>query len=103
MQSIRLVQFTDTHLSGDPAARLRGVVTLEALQTAKANARKHLEHADAVLLTGDLVQDDARGYHWIQQEFGDSSVPVLCLPGNHDLPQEMRTALAAPPFRVGGA
>lgn len=103
MQSIRLIQFTDTHLSGDPAARLRGVVTLAALQTAMANARKHLEDADAVLLTGDLVQDDARGYQWIQQVFGDSPVPVLCLPGNHDLPNEMRAALRAPPFRVGGS
>jgi Icc protein len=103
MQSIRLVQFTDTHLSGDPAARLRGVVTLTALQTAMSHARKHLEQADAVLLTGDLVQDDARGYQWIQRVFGDSAVPVLCLPGNHDLPDDMRTELAAPPFRVGGA
>src|SRR5882757_2497844 len=103
MQSVRLVQFTDTHLSGDAAARLRGIATLPALQAATTSAQSHLARADAILVTGDLVQDDARGYHWIRQVFGNSPVPVLCLPGNHDVPDQMRTALADAPFQVGGS
>lgn len=103
MQSIRLIQFSDTHLFGDPEGRLRGVACLPALQAAISNAHQRCHHPDAVLLTGDLVQDDPEGYRWIRQIFGNSRVPVLCLAGNHDLPDRMQAALDAPPFTVGGA
>jgi len=73
------------------------------LQAATADAQSHLVRAHAVLLTGDLVQDDARGYQWIRQVFGNSRVPVLCLPGNHDVPEQMRATLAEAPFKVGGS
>jgi Icc protein len=53
-------------------------------------------------LTGDLVQDDPAGYRLIRQVFGGSTVPVLCLAGNHDVPHEMRAALNTSPFQVGG-
>ena len=56
-----------------------------------------------MLLTGDLVQDDPEGYRWIRQLFGASPVPVLCLPGNHDLPDHMRSALGSAPFEVSAA
>lgn len=102
MKSFRLIQFSDTHLSGETDARLRGIASLPALEAAMADAERHFPRADAVLLTGDLVQDDARGYDWIRQLFGDSRIPVLCLAGNHDLPDPMRRALNAAPFQVGG-
>lgn len=102
MKSFRLVQFTDTHLSADPAATVRGVASLPALQAALADSRHRCPNPDGVLLTGDLVQDDAGGYQHIRQIFGASPVPVLCLAGNHDLPQHMRSQLARAPFRVGG-
>lgn len=102
MKSLRLIQFTDTHLSGNPAATLRGVASLPALQAAAADARRRWPQPDGILLTGDLVQDDPAGYPLIRQVFGASSAPVMCLAGNHDLPDEMRAALDAEPFRLGG-
>ena len=100
MQSVRLIQYTDMHLFGDAAGRLRGVATLPALQAAIADAQRRCSRPDGVLLTGDLVQDDPEGYRWIRHLFGASQIPVLCLPGNHDLPEHMRAALGSAPFEV---
>lgn len=102
MNSFRLIQFSDTHLSGEADARLRGVATLPALRAAMANAERQFSRPDGILLTGDLVQDDAAGYRWIKQLFGDAGVPVLCLAGNHDLPDAMRATLDRAPFNTGG-
>lgn len=102
MRSIRLIQYTDTHLQADPEASLRGKATFPALRATLDHADHHFPAADAVLLTGDLVQDDAGGYALIRETFENSRVPVLCLPGNHDVPDAMRAALSQPPFQVGG-
>lgn len=102
MQSVRLIQFSDLHLFGEASGRLRGVATLPALQAAVADAQRRTHRTDGVLLTGDLVQDDPDGYRWVRQVFGASPVPVLCLAGNHDLPDHMHAALRGGPFQVGG-
>lgn len=102
MKSIRLLQYTDTHLQGAADATLRGIATLPALQHTLAHATHYFPAPDAVLLTGDLVQDDAGGYDLIRDVFKHSPVPVLCLPGNHDLPEAMRDTLSGEPFQVGG-
>ena len=102
MKSIRLIQFTDTHLFGDTTASLRGVACLPALRAAMADAQSRTREVDAVLITGDLVQDDPAGYPLVREAFGRSKVPVLCLAGNHDLPDQMRSELADAPFQVGG-
>lgn len=103
MQSIRLLQFSDMHLFGDASGRLRGVACLPALQSAVADANRRASRLDALLLTGDLVQDDPEGYRWIRHVFGGSKVPVLCLAGNHDLPDHMQATLNQAPFVIGGA
>lgn len=102
MQSVRLIQFSDMHLFGNAGERLRGVASLPALRAAVAAAQRRCPRSDAVVLTGDLVQDDPGGYRWIRQVFGASQVPVLCLAGNHDLPDHMRAGLGSAPFRIGG-
>ncbi len=102
MHSVRLIQFSDLHLFGEANGRLRGVATLPALRAAVADANRRSHRADGVLLTGDLVQDDPDGYRWVRDVFGASRVPVLCLAGNHDLPDHMRIALRGAPFKLGG-
>lgn len=101
-KSIRLVQFTDTHLQGDTDANLRGVKTLPSFRDTLTHAEHYLSAANAVLMTGDLVHDDARGYELIRELLADSPLPVLCVPGNHDLPAAMRQSLGAAPFQLGG-
>lgn len=103
MQTVRLLQFSDMHLFGDAAGRLRGVECLPALEAAVTDAYRRAYRIDGVLLTGDLVQDDPGGYRWIRHVFGGSPVPVLCLAGNHDLPDHMQATLNQPPFVIGGA
>jgi Icc protein len=100
--SFQLVHLTDPHLFGDPQRTLRGVPTLPALRAVLAAAREHIAAADAILATGDLVQDDAGGYLHFRNEFGRLGRPVLCVPGNHDVLPDMRLQLAAPPFQLGG-
>jgi Icc protein len=98
----RLVQFTDMHLFGDPDGRLRGIETLPSLRATVAAAMQARGDWDATLLTGDLVQDDARGYAHVRDVFCHFEHPVYCIPGNHDDPAALRRELAVPPFRVGG-
>jgi Icc protein len=102
MTSIRLLQFTDTHVKSDPAGELRGVTPLKTLRATMAHAAQRFAAADAILLTGDLVHDDVGGYQLIKQMFADSIVPVHCIPGNHDVPAVMQRELAEAPFHVGG-
>lgn len=55
--------------------------------------------ADLAVVTGDLVQDDSRGgYDNFRMLLGRLGLPVYCVPGNHDVRDLMREALASPPF-----
>lgn len=55
--------------------------------------------ADLVAMTGDLIQDDSREAY---DRFCDSmlplGLPVYCVPGNHDIREMMKDALARPDF-----
>ena len=103
MSSVRITHFTDPHLYGGESESLRGVATLPALNAALDHARAHTTWPpDALLVTGDLVQDDPLGYPHFRRVFGALGLPVLCLPGNHDEPAAMRRELATEPFVLGG-
>ena len=95
---LRLVQITDTHLFRDQAEDLRGVATLPALRAVLRHAADAIAGADALLVTGDVVQDDAGGYAHFRDAFSALGKPVLCIPGNHDDVPAMRRALASAPF-----
>ncbi len=82
---------------------LRGVATYPAFLRAIAQAQSREGPVDAILVTGDLVQDDPAGYRNFRRALGGSAKPVLCLPGNHDVPDAMRRELGGPPFVLGGA
>jgi Icc protein len=99
---LRLTQFTDPHLYGSETETLRGIATFPALTATLAQAQQHDWPPDAVLVTGDLVQDDPAGYAQFRRVFGPLGMPVLCIPGNHDEPVTMRRELSAAPFVVGG-
>ena len=102
MSAVRIIQFTDPHLYGGEGDSLRGVATLPALTAAMAHAHAHAWPPHALLVTGDLVQDDPSGYPHFRRLFGALGLPVLCLPGNHDEPEAMRRELDGAPFVLGG-
>lgn len=96
--TIKLLQITDTHLLGTRDGLYRGIPSYATLQAVQRHAQHFVDECDGLLLTGDLVQDDAAGYALIHELLHRSPVPVYCLPGNHDLPVDMRRMLADPPF-----
>ena len=103
MSVIRLTHLTDPHLHGAENERLRGIATLPSLEATLAHAQRRDWPPDAVLVTGDIVQDDPAGYVHFRRLLGALRLPVLCLPGNHDEPEAMRRELAGAPFVVGGS
>lgn len=100
IRPLRLVQFTDMHLFGDPTEDLRGVASLPALRACVAHAREAIAAADAILVTGDVVQDDIGGYAHLRALLAPLGKPVLCIPGNHDDVAAMRRELGAAPFTM---
>ena len=59
---IRLLQLSDPHLFARPDARLRGVNSFDSLQAVLRHALSRKPSADAVLCTGDIVNDEPGGY-----------------------------------------
>jgi Icc protein len=102
MSSARLIQCTDLHLFATPDAEYRGVVSHASLGAVLSAARAQHWPADALLLTGDLVDDEsAAGYALLQTLVAPLAVPVLAIAGNHD-DRHALAALNRGAFRVGG-
>jgi len=101
-RDIRLLQISDPHLFASPSGALRGVESLASLQRVLAHAGGRKPPPDAVLCTGDIVNDEPAGYAHFARELEKLAKPVYCIPGNHDDPASMRSALGQPPFQVGG-
>lgn len=106
MTPLRLLHFTDLHLSGDETALLRGLQPLATLRRTLAQAIALSQSGgwtpDAILVTGDIVHDDPRGYDVFSREFAGLGVPVCCIPGNHDRAAELTQRLARAPFLTSG-
>jgi 3',5'-cyclic-AMP phosphodiesterase len=99
---MHILQITDPHLYGSASGRLRGVETDSSLRVALADAIARVPDYEAMLVTGDLVQDDRSGYLRFRSFFGGIKKPVLCIPGNHDEPEAMRKELTGAPFEICG-
>lgn len=94
--TLHLVQITDTHLYADPDRRLLGLSTLECLREVTSLVRRSNPQPDLILATGDLVHDATpAAYRLAADEFRSLGVPILSLPGNHDIPEVMCDTLEA--------
>jgi len=102
MMNMRILQMTDPHLYGRPDGKLRGVETDSSLRSVIDAAFAQYPDYAALLVTGDIVQDDPSGYLRFRSMFGQLDRPVLCVPGNHDEPAAMRRELQGEPFQIGG-
>ena len=100
---MQILHITDPHLYGSATGRLRGVETDSSLHAVLDDAFARVRDYRAVLVTGDLVQDDKSGYLRFRSLFGTLTKPVLCIPGNHDEPDAMRKELTGAPFEICGA
>lgn len=99
-----LLQITDPHLHANAASKMRGVNTYDTFLAVLNQVRQdHRWPPDAIIATGDLVQDESReGYQRFKSCLDELGVPVFCIPGNHDDPGLMTEVLAEPPFQVCG-
>jgi len=100
---VRVLHLTDPHLFADTQGSLRGRVTHDSLQRVIAHYTASAWRAQLVALTGDIVHDDsAWAYDHCRELISALSLPVLCIPGNHDVPELMRSRLPGPPFDYCG-
>ena len=95
---IRLLQLTDTHLLSQRDDVLKGVRPFDTLQAVYADAQQRFPIHDGIVLTGDLVHDEAGGYALLAEVFQSATTPIYCLAGNHDLPDAMQQTLSRAPF-----
>ena len=100
-----LFQFTDSHLSEDPAACLRGVNTTDSLKAVAALANSFAA-PDAIVATGDLSHDGSEASYWrFREVVSQPNIPLRWLPGNHDDAVMMRRCSGAgaepQPLRLG--
>lgn len=83
-----LAQISDTHVRADDDG-----AAARQLRRALAQARDY--RADAILLTGDLVNDEREDeYAMLAETIADPPAPLFVLPGNHDDRARLRAALA---------
>jgi Icc protein len=99
-----LLQITDTHLHATADSRMRGIKTYETLLSVLDHVCSDARWPpDAIVVTGDIVQDESRaGYERFRETMKPFDIPVFCLPGNHDDPQLMAEVLSGHPFQVCG-
>jgi Icc protein len=101
-RDLRFLVLSDPHLFANPGGTLRGINTLNSLRRVLGNVIARKLAFDAVICTGDIVNDEPEGYAHFARELAALDKPVYCIPGNHDDPARLAQALAAPPFQVGG-
>ena len=92
-----LVQLSDCHLLADVDGERRGVRPHPRL----AHVAQRLAHAqqegfgiDAILLTGDLIDEDPAAYDHVVELLAPLQVPLWPALGNHDDPDAMREVFA---------
>ena len=96
-------QFTDSHLSADPAACMRGVNTTDSLKAVAALANSFAP-PDAIVATGDLSQDGSKAsYLRFREVVSQPNILLRWLPGNHDNAATMQGCSGAEtqPLRLG--
>jgi len=100
----KILQITDTHLFETPDRELGGVNTCQTLGAVVADIASHHPVFDALLLTGDLSQDEtAESYELLSRTLAPlRGAPVHAIPGNHDDPHHLRARLGEADIQVAG-
>lgn len=93
---LKIAQLSDSHLPKNPAAPYRG-------ENADENLARVWEKAkawgpDLLLLTGDLSEDASEASYDRMAALLGTEVPILALPGNHDVGAVMRKRFPEGPW-----
>ncbi len=99
--SIKIIQITDTHIMDDGAPSFEDFDTSASLIRVIDNIKNNEADADLVLLTGDLVHEATKmAYQKLADHLSTLTIPLLYLPGNHDLPELMDYVLGDNGFDI---
>jgi Icc protein len=94
-----LIQITDTHILPPGEVLYGSVNTALHLKETVQSINRMQPQPDAVLVTGDLVEQGNRaGYQHFIELIKPLKMPVYVIPGNHDDPQIMLEAFAGTPY-----
>lgn len=97
-----IVQLTDLHIRPPGELACGRVDTARFLRDAVASMKALPFPIDAVVLTGDLVDEGQPAeYRHLQELLAPVSCPVYPLIGNHDDRDAMRSVLPPPPLGEG--
>ena len=91
-RDLRFLVLSDPHLFANPSGSLRGINTLNSLRRVLRDVVARKFAFDAVICTGDIVNDEPEGYAHFARELGVLDKPVYCIPGNHDDPARLRAS-----------
>ncbi|WP_433998642.1 3',5'-cyclic-AMP phosphodiesterase [Endozoicomonas sp.] len=91
MIGTRIIQLTDTHLFGSRDGRLMGADTNQSFLAVWERIQSSSFNPKAILVTGDLTQDDSlESYQLLKDLLDTSNTPYLWTCGNHDDARLMR-------------
>lgn len=97
--ALQLLQLTDLHLFASPQLDWKGFNTYSSFQAVVAQVATLVPPPDALLLTGDLSQDDSpESYHHIRTLLAPLGIPTYWVPGNHDQTGLAAEILSTAPF-----
>ena len=101
--SLKIVQLTDTHLFESAAGTLYGINTLRTLEAVVTDVAARHAELDALLLTGDLSQDETpESYELLKRTLAPlQQAPFYAIPGNHDNLARMQECLPGEGFFLG--
>ncbi|EIJ34914.1 metallophosphoesterase [Thiothrix nivea] len=97
--SVRLFQVSDSHCYANDDARLTWtdmpIYPNRSLQAVLDHLQERQEGYSALLLTGDLAQEETPAtYQRVNQMLNAFPLPVFTIPGNHDIPHMMQENLS---------
>ena len=93
---LRLVQFSDCHVHGDPDERYRGVDSRRTFIECLSMIAEY--QPDLLIGTGDLSEDYSEAsYRFLADQLAETGISYLTLPGNHDTAPLQRQVLGQCP------
>lgn len=86
----RIIQISDIHLFDQAEKSLLGVNTQMSFLAVLEHLKKESQNIDAIILSGDLSQDNSvASYHRLAEAFDIFKLPIYYVPGNHDDPSTL--------------
>lgn len=88
--SVKLIQITDTHIQEQGEDNFDGFDTNASLKLVIEAIQENETELDCLLITGDLVHHPTeQSYQKLADILLGFTLPIFCLPGNHDNPEMM--------------